>query len=153
MHIKVVQCYWRQVFFSVLSNSLSSFSLVVTFDMVCVADSAWGGEGRGGEGLSEAPLLQVLRATGVSILGARLLETHYRIQEISKAGDSTTNRSRRSHNRKITRVLYNKLHERLNRFFAARCFNGRIYVKTFLLLILVRYTHLLNTTILHNVST
>ena len=70
---------------------------------------------------------------------------------VSKAGDSTTTKSCRSHNCKTTRVLYNKLHKRLDRFFATKFFDGKIYVKNFLLL-LVQYTHL-ETTILHDVST
>ena len=58
-----------------------------------------------------------------------------KLGSFSKAGDSTTTRSRHSHDHETTRVLYNKLHKQLDRIFALRCFDGRIYVKNFLLLI------------------
>ena len=70
---------------------------------------------------------------------------------ISKAGDLTTTRSRRSHNRKTTRALYNKLHERLDRFYVPRCFDGKIYVKNFSLLT-TSYNTYMTQQYTHNVS-
>ena len=46
----------------------------------------------------------------------------------------TTSRNCRSHNCKTTRVFNSKFHERLDCYFAPRCFEGKIYVKNFVLL-------------------
>ena len=71
---------------------------------------------------------------------------------ISKARDSTTTRSHRSHNRETTRALYSNLHEQLDRFFAPRCYDSRIYVKNFLLLVNSYNTYMIQKYV-RNVST
>ena len=51
---------------------------------------------------------------------------------ICKAGNSTTTRSRCSHNRKSRRGFVQQLQWRLDRFFAPRCYD-RLYVKNFII--------------------